>query len=271
MIAAALEWASRGVPVFPCHTWAGSCCSCGVPGCKSPAKHPRTWRGVKDATTDERQLRAWWAQWPEANIGGALGLDGLWVLDVDGASGEAALADWLRLRGHVLPPTATVRTGGGGLHYWWRGGERMPRNRVGVLHHVDVRSRGGYVVLPPSLHRSGRRYERTSAVASIAEPPAWLVGLVAPPPPPPPPVRHPKAWAPDGGASARLRDPGERRALALELRAQISDDGSTARAIRCPRCARSSAWYAITPERWYGAACSHRQSCGWSGRLPDLR
>jgi hypothetical protein len=272
MITAVRDWIARGVPVFPCHTIRAEedGCTCGERDCKNAAKHPRTWKGVRDATLDPEQVTAWWTRWPAANVGGAVGDAGYWVLDVDGPAGAASLADWLALRGYTLPPTLTTRTGGGGVHYWWRTGDRVPRNRVGVLHHVDVRSRGGYVILPPSLHRSGRRYELVDG-AEIGDPPPWLVDLVAPPPPPPPPPAHPKAWYPDGGASVRLRDPSARRALAIELRGQIADDGTTARGMQCPQCGRRSAWFAVQPERWYGAACSHRQTCGWRGRVTDLQ
>lgn len=268
--AAALDWAARGIPVIPCHSLIPSGgCSCGSDSCGSSAKHPRTRGGVHDATCDEGQIREWWRRWPDASIGGAIGEAGLWVLDVDGVAGAASLSDWLRLRGYHLPPTTTTRTGGGGTHYWWRAIPRAPRNRVGLLPRVDVRSRGGYAILPPSLHASGRLYQLVDDTP-IATPPTWLVDLVAPPPPPPPPPAHPRAWYPDGGASVRSRDPAERRARALELRATISPDGTSARGIRCPRCSRPSVWYAIVPERWYGAACAHRRSCGWSGALSDL-
>lgn len=271
MIAAVLEWAAQGIPAFPCHTMhAPGSCSCGIPGCKSAGKHPRTFRGVKEATTDEAQLREWWKRWPDANVGGAVGEAGYWILDVDGQPGSAALADYMYLRSLDLPPTLTVRTGGGGLHYWWKVTTRAPRNRVGVLHHVDVRSRGGYVILPPSRHASGRTYEVVQP-GDIADAPDWLVDLVAPPPPPPPPRPHPKAWYPDGGEAVRLRAPDARQALALELRGQVSEDGTTARGMQCPRCGRPSAWFAVVPERWYGAACSHRQTCGWTGRLAELK
>ena len=35
-------------------------------------KKPLTTRGVKDATTDEEQIRAWWARYPHADIGWAV-------------------------------------------------------------------------------------------------------------------------------------------------------------------------------------------------------
>ena len=269
MVQHALWWAQLGVPVFPCHAW-GDGCTCGRPDCHSPGKHPRTRRGVHEATTDQGQILRWWRTWPEASIGGAIGGAGLWVLDLDGEAGIARWHRWLQETGTECPPTLTVRTGGGGLHLWWRTpAERAIRNRVRILACVDVRASGGYVILPPSTHRSGRRYE-IEIDAPPADPPAALLELVAPPPPPPPPRPHPRAWYADGGRALRLRDPGERHELARRLGATISSDGTSARRIRCPQCGRPSAWFVVQPDRWYGAACAHRTTCGWSGPLTML-
>jgi Bifunctional DNA primase/polymerase, N-terminal len=49
---AALSYARRGWRAVPLHSWTGSCCTCGRRDCPSPAKHPRTLHGLKDATTD---------------------------------------------------------------------------------------------------------------------------------------------------------------------------------------------------------------------------
>jgi hypothetical protein len=61
---AALYFAHRGWPVFPCHEPAASGCSCRRPECSSPAKHPRTRKGFRDATTDPETIARWWRQWP---------------------------------------------------------------------------------------------------------------------------------------------------------------------------------------------------------------
>ena len=76
---AALVYASLGFHVFPC----------------GQNKRPRTPNGFKDATTDEAQIRAWWVQWPHAQIGVACGASGIVVIDLDvdrkdGRDGAAA-------------------------------------------------------------------------------------------------------------------------------------------------------------------------------------
>lgn len=63
----ALSYAAAGYAVFPCHTPSESSgCSCAHGGpCKAkgrpkPSKHPRTLRGVKDATKDPEKIRYRW-------------------------------------------------------------------------------------------------------------------------------------------------------------------------------------------------------------------
>ena len=87
---AALEYARRGWPVLPLHTMNGDGrCTCGRADCDSPGKHPRTAHGVRDATTDEGRIRAWWARWPDANVAvptgasGATGAGTFVALDLD--------------------------------------------------------------------------------------------------------------------------------------------------------------------------------------------
>lgn len=183
---AALHYATQyGWRVFPLHSVDASGCSCGREQCHGPGKHPRTARGCTDATTDAAQIRAWWAQWPDANVGVATG-GGLVVLDIDPRSGgDDALVD-LRRRLGALPDTVECLTGGGGRHIYLA----VPcevRNSAGVLGAgVDVRGDGGYVVAPPSVHASGKSYaweasSRPDEVDVEPAPPAWLEALAARP------------------------------------------------------------------------------------------
>ena len=91
---AALHYATQfGWRVFPLHSVDANGCSCGSPACTGtkPGKHPRTARGCLDATTDADQVRAWWTQWPDANVGVATG-GGLVVIDIDPRHGEIGRA-----------------------------------------------------------------------------------------------------------------------------------------------------------------------------------
>ena len=143
--------------VFPCHSITDGCCTCGKADCGSPGKHPRTKNGVKDATTDTKQIRAWWKQWPDAHIAIACG-SGLAVLDIDPRHGGDESLDQLTDEIGKLPDTPEVLTGGGGRHLYFTCDQDLP-NKVSLLPGIDLRSEGGYVVAPKSGHISGRRYE----------------------------------------------------------------------------------------------------------------
>jgi hypothetical protein len=176
---AALGYASRGIPVLPLHyplphrsdlqaltdgrplgpsTLPGNC-SCRDPVCGQPGKHPLgslVPHGVKDATSNRARVLAWWTRHPQANIGLATGhrFD---VLDVDGPVGEAAIRA-LAATHDLASSGPLVRTGGGGWHFYLAP-TGLGNVRPAGLERVDWRGRGGYVVAPPSRHRSGHPYQ----------------------------------------------------------------------------------------------------------------
>lgn len=122
-------------------------------------KIPRTQHGLKDASTDASEIERWWSMWPEANVGIRTGAEsGLLVLDVDDEhDGYGSLRE-LESRHEHLPETPRLETGGGGAHFYFRQatGVRNSAGRLGPG--LDIRAEDGYVVAPPSLHPSGRRY-----------------------------------------------------------------------------------------------------------------
>lgn len=152
---------AKGFAVFPLwgRTPDGKC-ECGKEGCSSPCKHPigsLVPNGVKDATKDLAVIRRWWRQYPNANIAVATGApSGVFVLDVDGPEGEAALAA-LEAQNAPLPVTYMVRTGKGRHIYF----QHLPglKNSVRFAPGLDTRSDGGYVVGPGSVHANGSVYE----------------------------------------------------------------------------------------------------------------
>src|SRR5262245_11987128 len=76
-LTAALALASIGVHVSPC---------------AARAKTPATPHGHLDATIDREKIEAWWLAEPRLNVAAATGqLSGIFVVDVDGPDGEAAL------------------------------------------------------------------------------------------------------------------------------------------------------------------------------------
>jgi len=149
---------ATGWPVFPIRPDNPACPAIADPGARCECKAPLTEHGFKDATTDPDVIRSWWRQWPDANLAVATGAPGPDVLDIDvkpDGSGWAALSR-LKRAGLLTGARMLVRTPRGGAHIYFRGTGQgcgaLPR------HHLDWKSRGGYVILPPSrVH--GRAYE----------------------------------------------------------------------------------------------------------------
>jgi hypothetical protein len=56
---------------------------------------------------------------------------------------------------------------------------REIRNSAGRLGEgLDVRASGGYVVIPPSIHETGRPYQWAEPLRPVVEAPAWLIELL---------------------------------------------------------------------------------------------
>jgi hypothetical protein len=150
----ALDYAARGWHVFPLK-----------PGDKKPA----TAHGLKDATTDEETIRAWWERNPRYNIGIATGaVSGIVVVDTDNPEAE----EYVQLQGDT--PTRQQTTAKG-RHRLYRHPGTDTRNTT-ALHGVaglDVRGDGGYIVAAPSVHPSGVVYEWEND-ADLAPLPAWV-------------------------------------------------------------------------------------------------
>lgn len=180
MLEAALNYARLCWPVGPAHTVVDGVCSCGDEACRSPGKHPRTAHGVKDASTMEADVRRLFGDEAPSNpfirTGPVAGRT-LVVVDIDPRNGgHRALAE-LEERYGQLPATPTVRTGGGGTHYffWSQSVLRCSSGRVGQG--IDIKADGGYVIAPPSVHLSGRAYEWAvgrGPDVPLAEMPRWL-------------------------------------------------------------------------------------------------
>ena len=235
MKTAALSYAEQfRFRVFPVHSpdeGDPENCDCRRLDCSSPAKHPRTMKGVLDASNDAAAVQRWWDSWPNANVAAATGGDvGYIVLDVDPDHGGIESLLDLESKHGPLPLTPTVRTGGGGSHYWFRAplGTSI-RNSAGRLGPgLDVRAEGGYVLLPPSLHASGGRYEWLADAhirdVSIAEIPPWLLDLLTEP-------KHPTAASPIEGIIAEGQRNHALASLAGSMRNRGMEEASIAAAL----------------------------------------
>ena len=188
LLDAALAYAARGWQVFPCHTpWQDGCSCKQHRTCPDIGKHPRWHKdlqhGLKDATIDAAMLTRWWTRWPLANIGLATGaVSGLVVLDVDPDKGGRDSLYNLEQSYQPLPETPLSLTGGGGDHYAFGHPGRPVPNSVSTLGAgLDIRGDGGYIIAPPSLHKSGKQYTWDVAhepdETALAPMPDWLLAL----------------------------------------------------------------------------------------------
>jgi hypothetical protein len=200
-LAAGLGYITRGWPVFVLGRSKRPVANC--PACQAAeADHDRagcgclTCHGFYAATSSPARLTAMLAAVP----GGLLAIrtgaaSGLCVVDIDPRNDG-------QLDPALMTPTATVATGGGGWHlYYCHPGvptAAVLPGRAGV----DIKSDGGYVAAPPSVHPGTRRPYRWVNQRPVAEmPPALLQALTPPPPAAPPPVASPAALRRAGGIS----------------------------------------------------------------------
>ncbi len=141
-------------------------------------------RGVLDATNDPAKIARWWSEYPTANIGGRVP-PGLIVVDLDPRKQGAV--EWLDEKQQdygELPATLTAFSGrgDGGCHrYFLHPGGELVANRAVVPDGIDLKSHGGYCVLPPSLHPDSRQPYWWDDLATVpARLPGWLLHHLRP-------------------------------------------------------------------------------------------
>lgn len=168
LLTAALQMAEQGHPVLPCGPGTsrddkGSKLP-GNPVCYDPQtgeKYPRGKGGLKKATCDPDTIKSWFSGGIEYNIGVVPGPDTI-VLDLDvnppkkdGTATISALEEELG----PLPKSWIAVTPTGGYHLWFLApghGLTSKKNlfkddpRFSPDSGLDIRSAGGYVLIPPS-------------------------------------------------------------------------------------------------------------------------
>ena len=178
---AALDYAARGWRVFPLFGMRDGICACGTTDCDNPGKHPHTAHGLHDATVNEATIQRWWRQWPDANVAIRAEDVGV-VVDVDPRNGGNESYERLCLKYGALPDTVEVLTGGGGSHLYFLATGSISSGKLPSYPGIDIKAVNGYIVAPPSLHLSGKRYEFEASSdlmlgQEIAQAPAWVYQL----------------------------------------------------------------------------------------------
>ena len=164
---AALRYAARGWPVFPCR-----------------GKIPLTPHGFHDASTDAATIEAWWRENPDALISVATGrASRVVVLDIDvkhaGPNGWDALEEIGAL---PLPDTPMASTPSGGTHVFFDPGELDVPLSVGKIGaQLDVRGERSCCTLPTPGTAYRWDPHKNLRTTPLAPAPAWLVPPTAPP------------------------------------------------------------------------------------------
>lgn len=178
MLGAALKYAELGYRVIPLFGIVEGKCECGKADCVSPGKHPRIQDWQHKASSEDAVVRRWWGMWEQSNIGILLNPD-LVVLDIDRhgeTDGYESFRKAEELHGPI-PETVSATTGGGGLHFYFRG--KCRTHKYKDLPGVDVKGQDSFTILPPSRHISGGAYEWADNASifelKIADAPKWLL------------------------------------------------------------------------------------------------
>ena len=151
LLAFAMDYAGRGWLVFPL-----------PPRAKIPSAGSQ---GFKDASRDLEQIRKWWTESPNANIGLACNISQILAVDVDEdeEKNHHGIEDWNKIvkQYHIDDNTWTNITGRGGMHILYKVPVNIkikpPKNLLNC-ESIDLKW-NGYIILPPSVHPNGKKYE----------------------------------------------------------------------------------------------------------------
>lgn len=181
------------------------------------------WAEFQRRRPTEQEVIAWWKKWPDAGVAIVTGaISGCIVMDLDRHGDDDGVEVAKSMHGWE-PEGPLARTGGGGMHAYYRHPGGTVPNGTGIVPGVDLRGDGGFVYAPPSPHPSGECYEwieQLVAPADLPAPPKWLLnGMV-----------HDKVPVADD-LEAVLRDgvdQGQRNATAARLAGRCLALGMTA-------------------------------------------
>ena len=130
---AALLYLSKGLSVIP------------VGRDKKPLFN---WKEFTERRATKSEVEKWYTDHPTAGVAIVTGkISNLTVIDVE----NHGIYEY-------LPPTMTIKTGGGGYHFYYRYTDKF-KNAVRIRDLTDIRNDSGYVVAPPSRHASKKKYK----------------------------------------------------------------------------------------------------------------
>jgi hypothetical protein len=145
-----------------------------IPRDKKPAVK---WEEYQKRKPTKDELTAWFKD-NKRNIGIVTGaVSNLTVIDLDGKDAY----EWAGDSDRGIPATPIVKTGKEyGYHLYCSYNEKLRNFQARTdLPHIDLRSEGGYVVAPPSIHPNGSTYQWITEPSTPVSPiPAWFLDTI---------------------------------------------------------------------------------------------
>lgn len=177
----ALEYQSAGLKLIRLNRILQGKCECEIHRadddnrgpCQAVGKHPSVTKWQLANQPEPAVIEAWIRHYGTEGMGWSLDEQHI-IIDVDPRNGGMeSLAKLEADIGIKLMDvcTAVVKTGGGGLHFYFKKDPskplscKMPKQYPGL----DVKQEGGFVVIPGSIHKSGTSYEWHSFAKSDIE------------------------------------------------------------------------------------------------------
>jgi hypothetical protein len=183
------DWAAMyraaGLQVVPSH----------LPSEQFNWKRPalKDWKELQESLVPQATFDRWYAPRGEHSQRHNMGLltgrasGNVFVIDLDDYKDTGARSWWIAvLEEHnngIEPETCQQITGGGGRQLFFKApaGWQAPTNKTPIG--VDIRGQGGFAVLPPSNHISGKSYAWKDGAApwecEIAAAPDWLLQAIS--------------------------------------------------------------------------------------------
>lgn len=115
------------------------------------------WLQYTHSRASKETITGWFTNLSGAGVGIVTGkVSNIIVLDVESTC-PYPIEDILK----KYPTQLISRSGSGGYHLFYQYPTNVPKvaNRVRIFDGADLRADGGFIVLPPTIHSSGRRYE----------------------------------------------------------------------------------------------------------------
>ena len=175
----------RGIQVVPAH----------MPGEHKSWKRPllEAWKDFQEALVDDAVFASWYgsdgkfATRPNMGVITGRASNNLFVIDLDHYKNLGAQEWWNGLmavhNNNIDLETVEQVTGGGGSQKIYRAppGWAVP-NKADPSIAVDIKGQGGFAMLPPSQHESGRSYEwlegKSPDDIAVTMAPDWLLEAI---------------------------------------------------------------------------------------------